>query len=87
MFGNPPGPPRPGGGPPSLVNGQGYVHTYVPGMGYRPATHFGIPIRDMSPGGIPRMAPSIGPRQPERMIGGLPITGPGGQPLFRRGPR
>jgi hypothetical protein len=87
MFGIPPGPPRPGGGPPPLVNSQGYVHTYVPGMGYRQATQFGIPVRDTSPGGFPRMAPTIGPRQPERMIGGLPITGPGGEPLFRRAPR
>jgi hypothetical protein len=84
MF-NLPGPPRPPG-PPSLVNSQGVVHDYAPGIGYMPRTHFGIPVRDTTPGGFPRMAPTIGPRQPERILGGPPITGPGGQPLFGRAP-
>ncbi len=84
MF-HPPGPPRPSG-PPSLVNSSGVVHNYIPGIGYRPATHFGIPIRDTTIGGLPRMAPTIGPAQPARIPGGPAITGPGGQPLFRRAP-
>jgi len=49
-------------------------------------TQFGIPVRDLGPGGIPRMAPTIGPRQPERMLGGPAITGPNGEPLFKRAP-
>jgi hypothetical protein len=84
MF-NPPRPPRPSG-PPSLVNSSGVVHNYVPGLGYQPATHFGIPVRDTTIGGFPRMAPTIGPPQPARIPGGPAITGPGGQPLYGRAP-
>jgi hypothetical protein len=81
----PPRPPRQPG-PQPLVNSQGFVHNYVPGFGYQQAHHFGVPIRDTTPGGFPHMAPTIGPRQPARIPGGLPITGPGGQPLYPRAP-
>jgi hypothetical protein len=82
---HPPGPPR-RPGPPSLVDGSGVVHNHVPGMGYQPASHFGVPIRDTTIGGAPRTAPTIGPAQPERILGGPPITGPAGQSLFKRAP-
>ena len=85
MF-NPPGPPRPPGSPSSFVNRDGYVFNRVPGVGIVPATRFGLPIRDTTIGGFPRMAPTIGPPQPARIPGGPPITGPGGQPLYHRAP-
>ena len=85
MFGSPPGPPRPGGQP-SYVNAQGQVFAPVPGMGIQPVTRFGLPVTAVGIGGLPQLAPSIGPRQPARTPGGLPITGPGGQPLFNRPP-
>ena len=85
MF-NLPGPPR-HPGPQPLVNSQGFVYTYNPALGgYQQAHHFGIPVRDTTPGGFPRMTPTIGPRQPERIPGGPTITGPGGEPLYRRAP-
>jgi len=84
MF-NLPGPPRQPG-PQPLVDSQGFVYTHIPGVGYQQAHHFGIPVRDTTPGGFPRMAPTIGPRQPERIPGGPAITGPSGQPLYRRAP-
>lgn len=81
----PPGPPRPPGSP-SFVSQSGVVHDHVPGFGYLPRTQFGLPVRDTTIGGLPRMAPTIGPSLPVHIPGGPPITGPGGQPLYRRGP-
>jgi hypothetical protein len=81
----PPGPPR-SAGPPSLIDGSGVVHSYVPGVGYQSARHLGVPVRDTTIGDLPRMAPTIGPPQPARILGGPPITGPAGQPLHGRPP-
>jgi hypothetical protein len=84
VFGFPPEPPT--SGPQPLVSSQGFVYDRVPGLGYQPRTQFGFAVRDTTPGGFPLLAPSVGPRQPERMLGGLVITGPDGELLFKRAP-
>jgi hypothetical protein len=80
----PPVRPLRSSGPRSLISEQGVVHDDVPGVGWRPKTHFsGIEKRDTTVGGLPRQDPSPG-RQPARTLAGTPIRGQGGQPLYRR---
>jgi hypothetical protein len=82
----PPVPPR-RLGPPTLSDAQGNVYYKSPigGEEWRPATQFGIPVRDTTIGGFPAHKPTIGPRlQARDGLFGPPATGPEGQPLYER---
>jgi hypothetical protein len=71
---HPQGPPRPAG-PEPLISDEGVVNDYVPGVGYRPRTHFGIEVRDTTVSGIVSRPPSVGPPLPARIPGGPVICG------------